>query len=85
VKDKEEDVYIYRGSQQTTPAHRVPRSVMEAPRHGALAETGVQVKRQDILISLSLQVSDYLSEVKEWLMMKSRSYGSENPGEDMRK
>jgi len=63
VKDKEEDVDIYRRSQHTTPPHGVPRSVVEAPRHGALAERGVQVKRQGILISLSLQVSDCLSEV----------------------
>lgn len=63
MKEEEEDIYIYRGSQQTTPAHRVPRSVVEAPRHGALAERGVQVKKHDNLIPLSLQVSDHLSEV----------------------
>jgi len=54
VKDEREDVYLYRGSQITTPAHGVSRSQMETPRHGALAERGGQVKRDDDLISLSL-------------------------------
>lgn len=47
MEDKEEDVYIYRRSQHTTPPHGVPWSVVEAPRHGALAERGVQVKKHD--------------------------------------
>jgi len=81
VKDEEEDVHIHRGSQHTTPVHRVSRSVVEAPRHGALAERGAQVKTHNILISLSLRTSDYLSEVGERLKIKSRCYGSEDFGE----
>lgn len=42
--------YIYRGSQITTPPDRVARSGMESPRHGALAERGVEGKKRSLCL-----------------------------------